>query len=82
VTPEVRSTLFKLLGYLLVVAGLFLLGLSAYEMYKIGTSTASKPSADLAKRGIVAAVSGTALFLGGLGCFRLTAPGEPQAKDE
>ena len=57
--------LLSVLGVLLLVGGVLFLGLSAYAMYRIGVSESVDDSA-YAKRGIAAALVGTALFLGGL----------------
>ena len=71
-----RPRLLRVLGVFLIVGGVILLGASAYAMYRLGVSE-SVDGASYAKRGISAAVGGTALFLGGL-----WATGEARRREE
>lgn len=74
VTLGSSGRLWRSLAFLLIVIGVLLLAVSAYEMYRIGTASVSSENPDLAKRGISAAVGGTISFLAGLACMRFSRP--------
>lgn len=65
-----RARLLSGIGLLLLVAGVLLLGASAYAMYRLGTSSSSTGNPALAREGIAEAVGGAGLFLIGLGAIR------------